>query len=346
MKIKVWNFELDLAWDLVLELSEIDRFDASWGSLEKREGRSLKTLRTIATVRSVGASTRIEGAKLSNDEIDLLLNQIDISKLVNRDSQEVAGYYDVLQLIVDGHKNVRTTESDFKNMHNMLLKYSSEDEWHRGDYKKFANSVEAVYPGGKRHLIFETTEPGFRTTDAMKELLNWYHTEDQVHPLVRIAIFAYEFLSIHPFQDGNGRMSRLLTTLLLMKSGYVWIQYVSFEHEIESRKNEYYAALRSCQANRPGEEVSIWVNFFLNALKNIQDVLVEKLRIKGTQANLAPREKSIIVYIGEHPGCKSGEVARKLGIPSPTVKRILTRLVKQNLINKHGNGPGTNYSTY
>jgi Fic family protein len=151
-------------------------------------------------------------------------------------------------------------------------------------------------------------------------------------------------VSIHPFQDGNGRLSRLISTLLLLKHGYKWIQYVSFEHEIESRKTEYYRALRNCQAKRPNEDATEWIAFFFSALVNIQEQLMKKLETKGVKTKLSPREKSILIFIENHAGCKSGEISKKLGIPSPTVKRILPELIALNLIEKYGNGPGTNYS--
>jgi Fic family protein len=157
-------------------------------------------------------------------------------------------------------------------------------------------------------------------------------------------MFSYEFVSIHPFQDGNGRLSRLLATLLLLKNGYKWIQYVSFEHEIESRKSEYYSKLRHCQAQRPNEDITEWVNFFFSALLDIQEQLMKKLEVKGVKAKLSPKEKLILTYIEGNPGSKSGEIASKLHIPNPTVKRILTKLLNENLIEKYGIGAGTNYS--
>jgi Fic family protein len=225
------------------------------------------------------------------------------------------------------------------------MRFSKKDEWHKGNYKKHNNAVEANYPDGTKQIIFQTTEAGFATDDAMSDLINWYQSDDETHPLVKCAIFTYEFLSIHPFQDGNGRLSRLLSSLLLLKTGYNWIQFISFEHEIESRKSEYYRALRNCQSKRPNENVSEWINFFFNALKTVQEKLLKKLEIKGVQNQLSPREKSILTFIGINPGSRSSEVAQKLSISNPTVKRILTDLVKRNLIEKHGIGPGTNYST-
>ncbi len=340
----VHTFKINLDWKLVSLISQIDRFDASWTAIEKKEGQSLKQLKSIATVRSVGASTRIEGSRMSDEEVEVLLKQIDITKLSDRDSQEVVGYFETLDIITDSYKNIEINENSIKNLHNILLKHSKKDEWHKGDYKQHTNAVEASYPDGTKQIIFQTTEAGFATQDAMRALIDWYKKDKTTHPLVKSALFAYEFVSIHPFQDGNGRLSRLLSTLLLLKNGYNWIQYVSFEHEIETRKSEYYSVLRSCQAQRPNENVNDWVNFFFDALKNIQNQLLNKLEQSGIEAQLSPREKSIITFIGNNPGCKSGEIAKKLDIPSPTVKRILPELINKNLIEKHGIGPGTNYS--
>lgn len=341
----VHTFKINLDWKLVGLISQIDRFDASWTSIEKKEGQSLKQLKSIATVRSVGASTRIEGSRMSDEEVEVLLYQIDITKLSDRDSQEVVGYFETLDIITESYENIDIKESSIKNLHKILMKHSQKDEWHKGNYKQHTNAVEANYPDGTKQIVFQTTEAGFATEDAMRALVDWYKKDKTTHPLVKCALFAYEFVSIHPFQDGNGRLSRLLSSLLLLKNGYNWIQYVSFEHEIENRKTEYYRVLRSCQAQRPNEDVTDWVNFFFDALKNIQNQLLHKLEKSGIETQLSPREKSIITFIENNPGCKSGEIAKKLNIPSPTVKRILPELINKKLIEKHGTGPGTNYST-
>ena len=344
MENAVYTFKLNIEWRLISLISQIDRFDASWSSIEKREGQSLKHLKSIATVRSVGASTRIEGSKMSDEEVEVLLREIDITKIEDRDAQEVVGYFETLDLISESYNDIRINESSIKNLHNILMKYSKKDEWHKGNYKQHSNAVEAKLPDGTSQIIFKTTGAGYPTQDAVRQLVEWYKKDNQTHPLVKCALFAYDFVSIHPFQDGNGRLSRLISTLLLLKNGYKWIQYVSFEHEIESRKTAYYRVLRGCQAQRPNEDVSEWVHFFFDALLKIQGQLMQKLETKGVEMQLSPREKSILTFISDHPGCKSGDIAKKLGIPNPTVKRILPILAERNLIEKFGTGPGTNYS--
>lgn len=340
----VYNFRLNIDWKLINLISEIDRFDASWSGIERKEGQCLKELKSIATVRSVGASNRIEGNKMSNEEVDVLLQKIDTTNLTDRDSQEVVGYFEVLDLISESYENINLTESDIKSLHNSLMKYSVKDEWHKGNYKAHSNAVEASFPDGTRQIIFQTTEAGIATEDAIRQLLNWYNSETEVHSLIKVASFVYDFLSVHPFQDGNGRLSRLISTLLLLKNGYKWIQYVSFEHEIEIRKNEYYQVLRSCQTQRPNEDISIWMQFFLSCLSNIQSQLLTKLRQSGLETQLSPKEKSIFTIIQSHPNIQSGEIAKKLGIPSPTIKRILAELLIKGLIERQGSGRNVSYT--
>jgi Fic family protein len=345
MENKVYNFKLNINWKLINLISEIDRFDANWTAIERKEGqRNLKDLKSIATVRSVGASNRIEGNRMSNEEVDVLLKKIDITKLNDRDSQEVVGYFEVLDLISESYENIHLTENHIKSLHNSLMKYSAKDQWHKGNYKVHSNAVEASFPDGSRQIIFQTTEAGFATEDAIRQLLNWYNTEKEVHPLVKVASFVYDFLSVHPFQDGNGRLSRLISTFLLLKNGYKWIQYVSFEHEIENRKNEYYQALRSCQAQRPNEDVTVWIQFFLSCLSNIQSQLLVKLNRSGLETQLSPKEKSIYTIIQNRPNIQSSEISDKLAIPAPTVKRILSELLNKGLIEKEGSGRNVSYT--
>lgn len=344
MEEKLYNFKVDLNWKLINQLSQIDRFDASWTALEKREKQSLHHLKSFATIQSVGASTRIEGSKMNDDEVKALIQNISISSIENRDAQEVTGYFNVLNLIIDSPNNIGVSKSMIKNLHNQLLKISKKDSWHKGEYKQHSNAVEANFPDGSKQIIFRTTEPGIATEDAMNSLIEWYNDESETHQLIKISVFVYEFLSIHPFQDGNGRLSRLLTTLLLLKNKYVWVQYISFEHEIENRKKQYYSALRNCQAQRPSENISEWVAFFLESLLNIQHKLDKKLEVKTNSTKLAPRDKSMYLFITSNPGCKSGEISIKLSIPNLTTKRILSQLVKDELIEKFGKGAGTNYA--
>lgn len=344
MSIEINLLKLDIDMGLMNQLSNLDRFDASWNSIEKREGASLKQLKSIATVKSVGASTRIEGSKMSDDEVAVLIDKIEITQLELRDQQEVVGYFETLDTITDNFAAIEITESQIKGLHNLLLKHGEKDTWHRGQYKQHSNAVEATLNNGTKQIIFRTTEPGFPTQDAMNRLIDWYEQDTNTLPLIKTALFVYEFLSIHPFQDGNGRLSRLLASLLLLKNGYAWIQYISFEHEIENRKSEYYKVLMETQRNRPGENVTAWLQFFISCLNNIQRNLLQKLdQNKDPAQALSLREQRILFFIQNYPGSKSGEIAQKLDIALPTVKKTLKDLTTKNLVAKIGVGRATAY---
>ncbi len=343
MPQKIYTFSLDLTMKLMQYISKIDRFDAAWTTIEKREGQSLKQLKAIATVRSVGASTRIEGSKMTDDEVEVLIDKLKVAKLEERDQQEVAGYFDALNVIGESYKDIDITEGNLKNLHKILMSYNEKDSWHRGNYKQVSNAVEASHTDGSKQIVFNTTEPGFETEEAMKGLIHWYDSDNETIPLVKVAAFIYDFLSIHPFQDGNGRLSRLLGTLLLLKNGYSWIQYISFEHEIENRKTEYYRVLMQTQQQRPGEKIDEWLVFFLDCMMNIQELLMEKLKIKEKNSSMTPKEKTVLSFIENRPGTKSSEISKNLNIPLPTVKRMLNVMVERKLVSKYGVGSGTNY---
>ena len=341
MKYDIYNFQLDLQWKHLEFLRQIEKFELTWTSFQQRENSSLNQLKTLATIQSIGSSTRIEGSKLSNKQVQTLLENIDISQIEDRDSQEVIGYYNTLDIITENPNDVRISESTIKNLHNVLLKQSVKDQWHKGQYKQHSNAVQANFPDGSTQIIFRTTRPGFATEDAMKSLIKWFNGKDDINPIVKAAIFVYEFLSIHPFQDGNGRLSRLLTTLLLLQKGYNWIEYVSFEHEIESKKKKYYQALRNCQAQRPNENITEWIEFFLSSLLNLTRKLTKKLEI--SKSTLTPKQKSVYIFICNNPETKVGEIIKKTEISRATVKRILNKLIELNMIEINGKGAGTNY---
>ncbi len=346
MNDKVHTLHLTTDLSLMNKISTLDRFDVKWSTFEKREGRQvLKELRSVATVESTGASTRIEGARMPDQEVERFIEELDTEKLQERDEQEVLGYYETLETILDSYPDIEISQADIRNLHDILLKHSDRDHWHKGAYKQVSNTVEATSQGGHRSTLFRTSDPGIETREAMENLIAWYHRDHETPSILKTAVFVYDFLSIHPFQDGNGRLSRLLTTLLLMKQGYTWIQYVSFEHEIENRKREYYQVLKTCQRHRPGENIDPWVGFFLSCLENLQAKLEQKVERQKREVNLTPREKAIYHFIDHHPGVQAGVIADKLGFALPTVKRTLSEMVKARILARHGRGKGTHYTT-
>lgn len=341
MENKVYNFSLNLNWSHLEKLRLINKFELTWVNFQNRESSSLNQLKTLATIQSIGSSTRIEGSKLTDKQVQSLIDKIDITQIEDRDSQEVVGYYNVLDIISDDPSALRLNEPTIKNLHNVLLKQSEKDQWHKGQYKQHSNAVQASFPDGSTQIIFKTTEPGYATEDAMKSVVTWVNQKDEIDPIIKTASFVYEFLSIHPFQDGNGRLSRLLTTLLLLQNGYSWIEYVSFEHEIERRKKDYYKALRNCQANRPNEDIGEWIEFFLTSLVNLTKKLSKKLEI--SESGLTAKQKAVYIFISNNPESKVSAILEATQIPRATLKRILNALIELNFIEKNGKGPGTNY---
>ena len=233
----------------------------------------LKELKQIATIESIGSSTRIEGATMTNDEVKDFIRSIKITSFKSRDEQEVFGYYEVLSLILKSFRDIPLTENNIHHLHKLLLRESSKDSHHRGNYKKLSNKVVAFnYPGGHQKVIFATTTSPHLVAVEMTALVDWTKknlAEGELHPLIVIATVVYEFLSIHPYQDGNGRMSRLLTTLLLLQNGYDFMEYSSMEYEIEKRKAEYYRVLMGTQKHRGTNEELLgnWLLFFLDCLE-------------------------------------------------------------------------------
>lgn len=343
------NFNFQTNQKVLKLISQIDLYKGKWNSIEKQENTYLKELRKIATIESIGSSTRIEGSTLSNKEIEKLLNDIKITKLTTRDEQEVIGYFNTLEIIYDNFDNIQLSENYIKQLHKNLLKHSDKDVRHRGEYKSVSNKVVAKYPGGIEKEIFNTTDIHL-VNNEMSELINWTNEQlelKDIHPLIIAANFIYEFLSIHPFQDGNGRLSRLLTTLILLQSDYLFIQYVSFENLIEKTKKKYYQALMEGQKNRykETENISIWTVYFLEKLNNLTlklDVKYDVLKSKGGYLN--DRQKELFSYLSDNQPLKISDMANAFdSINVHTLKKDLQYLKKEQIISTIGKGKGTVY---
>lgn len=354
----VISLDLKLQGLINSKLKNIDEFNASWSNLEINETEEfLRELKELSTIQSIGSSTRIEGSKLQDDEIRNLIKDLDINKLQSRDEEEVTGYYEALDLIYESYETLFLSESYIKQLHGLLLKYSSKDTRHRGQYKSLSNKVVAKYPDGKSRIVFNTTEP-YLTAKEMAELIDWANERlsyTGVHPLLVIAAFIYEFLSIHPFQDGNGRLSRLLTNLLMMKSGYKFVQYISFEHVIEQRKKEYYQNLMEAQANRFTEEenLGLWFIYFFDCIENLISKLKTKLastdntcepdRHKG---DLAKRQFLVLDFVRKNGQTKIADLEGQFpDLNRAAIKYAVSQLHEAGKLSRHGRGRGTWYQS-
>jgi Fic family protein len=348
MKKKL-DFDSSVYQRITQQFSIIDSFKGSWKSIEGQQSKYLKELRKIATIESIGSSTRIEGATLTDEEVEKLLKSVKVTKLQSRDEQEVVGYYEALEIILNNYTDITLEERYIHQLHGILLRYSSKDQPHKGQYKTLSNQVVANYPDGTQRIIFKTTEPHL-TSHQMQAVIAWTNerlARKDLHPLLISAAFIYEFLSIHPYQDGNGRLSRLLTSLLLIKQGYQFIQYISFENVIETKKEGYYRALMEGQKNRgkENERMDSWIIFFLECLIELTQKLEAKYELYSKlKTYLNERQQAILQYMKETRTTQVGELERELKVYSRnTLKKDLVYLVKEGFLLKTGEGRGACY---
>ena len=339
--------------ELVRLIGEIDEFKGRWTALERLSPERLSSLRRVATIESVGSSTRIEGANLSDVEVETLLSNLERTAFLTRDEQEVAGYAQAMDLVFEAHADLRLTENHVRQLHHVLLRQSDKDERHRGAWKTLPNHVVA-FDGDGRELgvVFETATP-FDTPRRMEELVRWTASaidERVLHPLVIVAAFVVTFLAIHPFQDGNGRLSRVLTTLLLLRAGYDYVPYASLESVIEENKDLYYRALRRTQGtlDRDEPDWEPWVGFFLRCLKKQKDRLARRLDDEAAArtwpSTLPALSLDVLAVLERHERRTSGELAAATGANPNTLKLRLRELVGDGHVVRHGKGRATWYS--
>ena len=330
-------------------IARIDEFKGAWRALGKLAPDRLSALRRVATIESIGSSTRIEGSKLSDREVEQLLSNLQIKSFATRDEQEVAGYAELMDMVFNSWQDIPFTENHIKQLHQNLLRYSEKDTRHRGNYKTNSNSVVAFDENGVQiGNVFQTATP-FDTPRLMTELIAWVRQEQEtgrLHPLLIIALCAVVFLEVHPFQDGNGRLSRVLTTLLLMQAGYAYVPYSSLESVIEQNKEAYYLALRQTQGTIRTEapDWQPWLVFFLRSLAEQVRRLEKKVeREKIVLAALPELSLQIIEFAREHGRVTIGEATKLTGASRNTLKQHFRALVERGYLNQQGGGRGVWY---
>src|SRR5580658_9277404 len=340
---------IQVTQELLALLSEIDEFKGAWRSLDTIAPERLNALRRVATIESIGSSTRIEGSKLTDREVERLLGNLDIKRFGTRDEQEVAGYAEVMETVFRAWSEIPITENHIKQLHRDLLQYSDKDERHRGGYKTLRNDVGAFDADGRMiGVVFETTTP-FDTPQQMTELVAWLNQARELrglHPLLIVAVFIVVFLAIHPFQDGNGRLSRILTTLLLLQAGYAYVPYSSLESVIENSKEGYYLALRQTQTTvrTDAPNWQPWLLFFMRALQQQKRRLAVKVeREKNALAVLPELAVKILDYVRDQGRVTTRDMVREFGASPNTLKVTFSSLVGKGLLARHGAGRATWY---
>jgi len=340
---------LAITSEMLRVIAELDEFKGRWQAIGQLAPERLSVLRRVATIESVGSSTRIEGAKLSDQEVDRLLFGLTTTSFRSRDEEEVAGYAEAMELIFESHTDITLTENHIKQLHGTLLKHASKDQRHRGGYKTAPNQVEAFDPDGKSlGVIFATASP-FDTPRLMQELVGWTQgalDEKEHHPLLVIAVFVVRFLAIHPFQDGNGRLARILTTVLLLRAGYTYVPYSSLERVIEENKDGYYLALRHAQATLDGDESQLgeWITFLLRCLEAQKAALERRIERERLIAPLPALSEALLQIAREHGRVTTASGTRLSGANRNTVKLHLRQLVEGGHLVANGRGKGTWYS--
>lgn len=340
---------LHITPEMLKLIAEIDEFRGGWKAIHGMTPERLEALRRVATVESIGSSTRIEGAKLSDAEVEKLLGNIGRQSFQTRDEQEVAGYAQAMETVFQNHDDIPLTENYLKQFHAMLLHHSDKDSRHRGQYKTLNNHVEAFDTSGNSlGVIFRTATP-FDTPREMQALVDWTRTtlEDRsLHPLLAIGMFNVVFLAIHPFQDGNGRLSRVLATLLLLKAGYSYVPYTSLESIIERNKDSYYLALRRTQGtlDKEAPDWLPWLSFFLRSLKAQKDHLAAKMVDNRGWESLPADSVKILEHLKDNGRITMKQAEELTHTPRATLKLRITQLLEDGHIQRHGQGRGTWYT--
>jgi Fic family protein len=343
---------LQVSHETVQLIAEIDEFKGRWEALQLLSPERLRALRHVATIESIGSSTRIEGVRLTDRQIETLLANLERRALRSRDEEEVAGYAEAMDLIFVSWEQLTLTENHLKQLHAVLLKHSGKDEHHRGLYKRAPNNVVAYEASGREMGVIFATSPPFQTPFEMQQLVAWTNQALEarlLHPLLAIAVFVVRLLAIHPFQDGNGRLSRILTTLLLLRTGYAYVPYASLESVIEQNKDLYYAALRRTQGTLSDEQPhwEPWVSFFLRCLKKQKDNLAARLtRERLLQQALPALSAQVIALLREHGRLTISDLERLTGANKNTLKVRLRELTEARHIARHGQARATWYTLH
>jgi Fic family protein len=334
--------------ELVRLIGELDHFRGTWRRMQEIRAERLVQLRQVTTIESTASSTRIEGVELTDAEVARVLDGIRSDSFRSRDEEEVRGYAELLTLIYEAHGEIPLTENHVKQLHRVLLGHSGKDERHRGEYKKLPNDVVRKRGEVVEEVVFKTATP-FDTPRMMSELIeitNAAFAERTLHPLVVIARFIVDLLAIHPFQDGNGRLARAITTLLLLRTGYDYVPYASLERVIEDNKPQYYVALRESQLamRDSAADFGAWLFFFLRALKAQQESLASKLQVEKAMLDLSAIQQKIADLIAARVRMTGPEIARELGLTERAARYHLDVLRSRGLIAARGKKRGSYYT--
>ncbi len=341
------NQRIKISHEIILKVSQIDELKGQWNGSLVLNPKILYQLQKSVVITSSASSTRIEGAQMTDQEVERFLRGIKQKTPQNRDEAEVAGYADLLGRVFDNYSSLEITEGQILGFHKIMLSFSEKDKEHCGKYKNKNNTVAIIEQGKIKKILFQPTLP-YLVKKEMDDLLVWWQERqgnNDLHPLVMIANFIFEFLAIHPFVDGNGRLSRILINLLMLQKGYGFVPYVSLEEIFEERQSEYYLALRKTQKSHKtkNEDITPWLNFFLDVILVQTKKALNLLAGNENRKLLSEAQEKVYNLFVDGIELKVSEIQKEIKIPLPTVKQSMSKLVEYKLVEKNGQGPATRY---
>lgn len=299
-------------------------------------------LRT-AKINSTEYSNKIEGIETTQKRISQLVN--DKVEPKNRNEAEIAGYRDVLELIHNNYENIPLSINTIKQLHRDLYKYSGSS--YGGKFKMVDNIIGEINATGEEVVRFKPVS-AFETEESLSKLVTSYNLEigkSEIDPLILISLFIFDFLSIHPFTDGNGRMSRLLTLLLLYQNGYIVGKYISIEKIVENTKESYYDALlkSSSMWHENSSDYSFFVEYYLGIILKAYYDFAERIEYV-TNEKLSVKERTFLIIDRRLDKITKKEIVEMCpDISEGAIERALTELIKEGKIDKQGGGRFTYY---
>lgn len=347
IKVKEFNYREMNSELLVPEImnlvSKIHEFKGKQDLFVKAKPDILEAMRELSKIQSTGASNRIEGIFTSDLRLEELVSKK--SEPVNRDEAEIAGYREVLSTIHENYDYITLKSNVILHLHRDL--YSFHPSTNGGRYKNHNNVIEEVDQGGSHRIRFKPLS-AFETPEAMEMLCSAYQdaiNDERIDPLILISKFVLDFLSIHPFNDGNGRMSRLITLLLLYQQGYIVGKYISIELLIENTKESYYETLQESSIGWNENEnnylpfIKYYLSVFLKAYKEFSDrveiVVVDKMGKSERVKDLFDKK------LGKLSKREISKIYPDISVT--TIEKALSDLLKDGQIKNVGSGRGTAY---
>lgn len=329
--------KITLPMNLVRMLTAINEYKGKQDLYKKQSPQILSTLKNVAIIQSTESSNRIEGIYTSNKRLQEIMNNK--ANPIDRSESEIAGYRDVLDTIHSAYDAIHISSSVILHLHRDLYKFLPA---RGGSYKNVNNVIEEILPDGSKYIRFKPID-SFYTPMYMEQLCDEYIkvvSKEEVEPLVLIGAFILDFLCIHPFNDGNGRMSRLLTLLLLYKSGFEVGRFISIEKIIEESKETYYESLnKSSMLWHDGKHnIEIWLEYFLGVILNAYKQLEERV---GLVSNVrGGKSERIEKAIEGKLGYFTKEEIRNIcpDVAEATVNRVFDKLKSEKKIEVVGKG--------